>query len=69
MKGRISFAAEQPLRNQIKRLSQARTDSYGAKVAPIGRQHSVNTPPFGHCCHGAIDQAEAKPRKSCIQLQ
>ena len=63
------LAAEQPSWNQFKSLSQARTDSYDAKVAPICRQNSVNTPPFGHCRYGAIDQAEAKPCKSCIQLQ
>jgi hypothetical protein len=57
-----------PSWNQFKGLRKARADSYGTKVAAIGRQDSVNAPSFGNCGNGAINQAEVEPCESCIQL-
>jgi hypothetical protein len=57
-----------PSWNQFKGLRKARADSYGTKVAAIGRQDSVNAPSFGNGGNRAINQAEVEPCESCIQL-
>ena len=57
-----------PSWNQFQGLGKARTNSNGTKVPPVGRQDSIDAPSFGNCSHGAINQTEVEPCKSCIQF-
>jgi len=57
-----------PSWNQFQGLGKARTNSDSTKVAPVGRQDSINASSFSNCSHGAINQTEFEPCKSCIQF-